>query len=391
MNSHMPVCRGDPEAGVVQAGGTVGNEEMAGRENGGSGMYRLAEDVDGNGRDEGCQWVPPALRTSLERYRWLEIILLSVIVILAKEGFGSGVKKHRQYIPLVTQVLPGGAVVVLGNATAFSYPVRFREGALECPPVTLEFCATSPESALADPCCEFMTTGAKPFQTVSHDDLIWITVGLPLILLVLRHLLLKWYLCSVPASSADPMFSSEDKRALRPLSGLPFGYSATFCLRDVLIGLFFSLALTRATTNSLKMLTSQPRPNNFALRLFASLSPDSSAANHYAESAWKAWPSGHSSMSMASGAFLSLVLLRDLRQFAGALQRQLRACLVILALGPVYLAMFVAGTRVHDYFHTTADAVTGSVLGLLWAVLAFYQVVPAGGLEVRANPPLKYL
>ena len=96
-------------------------------------------------------------------------------------------------------------------------------------------------------------------------------------------------------------------------------------------------------------------------------------------------------MSMTTGVFLSLVLLRDIKQFAGATQRELRTILVLLALGPVFLALYIAGTRVHDYFHSAADAVTGMWLGLVWALVAFYEIVPANGVEVRPNKPLKYL
>ena len=95
-------------------------------------------------------------------------------------------------------------------------------------------------------------------------------------------------------------------------------------------------------------------------------------------------------MSMTTGAFLSLVLLRDIKQFAGATQRELRTILVLLALGPVFLALYIAGTRVHDYYHSAADAVTGMGLGLVWALVSFFEIVAANGVEVRPNKPLKY-
>ena len=95
-------------------------------------------------------------------------------------------------------------------------------------------------------------------------------------------------------------------------------------------------------------------------------------------------------MSMTTGAFLSLVLLRDIKQFAGATQRELRTILVLLALGPVFLALYIAGTRVHDYYHSAADAVTGMGLGLVWALVSFFDIVAANGVEVRPNKPLKY-
>ena len=94
---------------------------------------------------------------------------------------------------------------------------------------------------------------------------------------------------------------------------------------------------------------------------------------------------------MTAGAYLSLVFLRDIKQFAGTTQRELRTILVLLALGPAFLALFIAGTRVHDYFHSAADAVTGMGLGLLWAIVAFVHIIPTNDVDVRPNNPLKCL
>lgn len=38
----------------------------------------------------------------------------------------------------VIQTEPDGSVVVVANATMFSYPLRFEGGALECPPHVLD-------------------------------------------------------------------------------------------------------------------------------------------------------------------------------------------------------------------------------------------------------------
>lgn len=106
----------------------------------------------------------------------------------------------------VTQVLPDGSAVVLANATMYSYPLRFDGGALECPPAVLDqlstrgvgagtpsACMTARERIIppipsyhplhspptrptrprrcrfdATPkCCDFMRTGASPYQTIT--------------------------------------------------------------------------------------------------------------------------------------------------------------------------------------------------------------------------------
>jgi len=377
-------------AAAVAAAGAAGGGRAGGGE---QEMYHLAED-DGNGNgssgeeEEGSHWAPASLRASLEKYRWAEVIVLLVIIGLAYKGFHQGVKKDWMFIPQVTQLLPDGTSIVLGNATAFSYPIKFLGGQLECAPITLQNCGVNPELAAAEPCCAFMKTGAGPYQTVSVQMLAGLCVVLPLLFFLLRHALLRKYIYSSSSSSSS---SSRRKNGSSSFPSSPSSLpsSATHSLRDVLLGFFFSIALTQATTNSLKTFVSHPRPNHFALLLFTSLSPPSFKSVHYARSAWASWPSGHSSISMTTGAFLSLVLLRDIKQFAGATQRELRTILVLLALGPVFLALYIAGTRVHDYYHSAADAVTGMGLGLGWALVAFHEIVPANGVEVRPNKPLK--
>eukprot|EP00624_Nannochloropsis_granulata_P000941 evm.model.NODE_14110_length_7915_cov_21.470879.3 len=375
-------------------------------------MYHLAEvngndDTSGDEKMEGgIHWAPAGLRASLEKYRWAEILVLVVIFSLTYKNFNHKGKRSPMFIPQVTQLLPEGTSVVLGNATAFSYPIKFQGGRLECAPITLQDCGLDAELAAVEPCCAFMETGAGPYQTISSRMLVGLCMVLPLLLLLLRHALMQKHLyfsssssssssasasSNINSNSNSNSSSSSSRKNSLSLFSPSFLPSATQSLRDVLIGFFFSMALTVATTNSLKNYVSHPRPNHFALLLFASLSPSSTKAAHYATSASEAWPSGHCSISMTAGAYLSLIFLRDIKQFAGTTQRELRTILVLLALGPVFLALFIAGTRVHDYFHSAADAVTGTVLGLLWALVAFFHIIPANDLEVRPNKPLKYL
>lgn len=394
---------------IMSDGGVAATGEKGGRRGRGGGgdeqeMYHLAEengngDTSGKEEEGGIHWAPASLRASLETYRWAEILVLVVIVTLTYMGFNHKGRKSQMFIPQVTQLLPEGTSVVLGNATAFSYPIKFQDGLLECVPTILQNCGLDAELAAVEPCCAFMETGAGPHQTISSRMLVGLCMILPLILLLLRHAVMQKCIYSSSSSSSASASASRNSssnscsssREISLFSSPSTFPSATQSLRDVLLGFFFSMALTVATTNSLKNYVSHPRPNHFALLLFASLSSSSAKAAHYAKSAWESWPSGHCSISMTAGAYISLVFLRDIKQFAGTTQRELRTILVLLALGPVFLALFIAGTRVHDYFHSAADAATGMGLGLLWALVAFFQIIPANGVEVRPNKPLKYL
>lgn len=329
--------------------------------------------------EEDRRWGPAGLRESLERYRWGELLVLLVILLLAYKGVGRK-QQHWQYVPAVTQVLPGGATIVLSNNTAFSYPLKFGPGGrLECPPTTLESCGPGGASAADEPCCAFLTTGEGPHQTVPVSMLAGLVIVLPLLLLLLRHALLQKYHLSKQRQQGSTSAS--------PSAGTP---SSTHSLRDVLVGFFFAVAMTQGVTNSIKGFVSHPRPNHYALLIFATLSPSPSKAAHYAASAWESWPSGHCSISMTTCAFLAMVFLKDLKEFAHA-QKELRAVLVFVAIAPVYLALYVACTRVHDYFHSAGDSITGMSIGLLLAMVAFFHVIPANTLPpTRPNKPLKY-
>lgn len=247
-------------------------------------------------------------------------------------------------------------------------------------------------------CCDFIRTGEAPFQTISVPMLGGLCVVLPVLLLLLRHALLRRYAPKAEAS-----------------------------LRDVSLGFLSSLALTQASTNMVKTLTSQPRPNHYALRIYASLAPPGRIADHYDASAWHAFPSGHCSLSMTAALFLTLLFLSDIHRLGG-LQHQCRAVLVAAACLPIFLACYIAASRVFDYFvrasgrrvgpstlfcfvlfcggglvspltrlspcahtcpqHSEGQATCGMLFGGFWAILGFLTVIPNGE---RPHRPLKWL
>jgi membrane-associated phospholipid phosphatase len=320
----------------------------------------------------------PRVRHSLEKYRWAEVAMSLIILLLAYKGFGRS-SHRRQYVPQVTQVLPGGATVVLANNPSFSYPLRFDGGRLECMPSTLEACRTD----LSDPCCGFVKTGEGPYQTISVLMLGMLAFLLPVLLMVLRHALYQRYVKNGGSSSSSSSSSIGNGKG---------NGSALASLRDVLVGFLFNIAMTQGVTNSLKTFVSAPRPNHYALLAYASLTSSASKAKHYENGAWVSWPSGHCSFSMAAGVFVALLFLHDIKTLTPLyrLQREVRAVLVFVAMAPVYLALFIAATRITNYFHSTADAIAGMVIGLICALVSHHHVIPANPVRVRPNKSLTY-
>lgn len=324
------------------------------------------EELGGSGR----------LRQSLEKYRWAEVALSLIIILLAYVGFGR--KSHlRQFVPQVTQVLPGGGTVVLANNPAFSYPLKFDGGRLECMPSALEACRTD----LSDPCCDFVKTGEGPHQTISVPMLAVLAFVLPVLLMVLRHALYQRFV----KNGADAGVGGGNSSSSSNSSGKGNG-NALASLRDVFVGFLFNIAMAQGVTNSLKTFVSCPRPNHYALLAYASLTSSASKAKHYENGAWVSWPSGHCSISMAAGVFMALLFLHDIKTLTPLyrLQREVRAVLVFVALAPVYLALYIAATRINNYFHSTADAITGMAIGFVCALVS-HHVIPANPVRVRPN------
>lgn len=241
-------------------------------------------------------------------------------------------------------------------------------------------------------CCDFIRTGAGPFQTISVPMLALLAVVLP----IMYESPARTHGCwRCPAASSTPPHPHPQRCRTATCHSIllirhallrRFAPKAEASLRDVALGFFFVVAMTQAATNLVKT-TGHPRPNHYALRIYASLAPPGRIAEHYEASAWHAFPSGHCSLSMATAVFLSLLLLSDIRHLGG-LQHQCRAVLVAAACLPIFLACFIAASRVFDYFHSEAEATCGMLFGGFWALVGFLKVIPSGE---RVHRPLKWL
>lgn len=224
----------------------------------------------------------------------------------------------------------------VGDNPQFSYPV-FLEGN-ECTPVLLSQCINGAANTKNYPCCVALSHNATPWAIIPTRTLIILILVVPIAIFLIRHLLLR-----------------ERGRS-----------------REVFMGYAFSGAFTFTTTNIFKLFIAMPRPNHFALLLVAKILN----SDHMALDARKSFPSGHSSLSMATMLYTTLVLAHDIKTRGDRwpLSYQARLLFLTLTCLPTLLALYIAATRVLNYWHATADILSGLCLGALWAVTAHSQV-----------------
>jgi membrane-associated phospholipid phosphatase len=178
-----------------------------------------------------------------------------------------------------------------------------------------------------------------------------------------------------------------------------------------------ALGYTMLTTDVLKKAVGSPRPNFFALCRF-----QAGACTTELENAFASFPSGHSSASFASmvrrprGAVRSRGMLAAshhnstrpqllLCHFLGAfldspvdvLRRSgpgagLDAARHVAGAAPLVLALWVAATRVQDYWHSPVDVLAGAALGCvvahLWLGVCRGTSAASEAQDAAATPPL---
>ncbi|WZN66796.1 type 2 phosphatidic acid phosphatase [Chloropicon roscoffensis] len=150
-------------------------------------------------------------------------------------------------------------------------------------------------------------------------------------------------------------------------------------LHHALLGLFMSLGFTNALTCFLKLMIGRPRPD-FMARCFDGNVPDpvpwirpgypdcTGDPGVIAEGR-RSFPSGHSSMSFSSMWYLSLFLVNFLDTF----DEDGHPWKLFVASLPSCGAVFVAASRVSDYWHHPTDVLAGSILGIIVAYVSYKQ------------------
>lgn len=303
------------------------------------------------------------LSESLSLYRWAEILVFLIVLIISFHGTGRHTM-NKMYMPQVTTI-QGGIVTVIANSTAHSYPLLFKGGVV-CPPSTLQQCFNS---IVLDPaCCNALAKMDKPYETVPNEYLIVICTLIPAVFMLLRWLLFRFLHVQIGEGEDKPN------------------------LRDMLVGYLFGVALTEAFTNSIKNLVGCARPNYYALTLYSNALSSSKLANRYVHKSYQSFPSGHSSLSMNCGLYISLLLLSDIRRrtrMCSVVQR-FRAILIVLALAPVYLSIYVGCTRMIDFYHNPVDVTCGWMIGVFCALLSYWHAIPSNVVKTNTNPHLKY-
>jgi membrane-associated phospholipid phosphatase len=112
--------------------------------------------------------------------------------------------------------------------------------------------------------------------------------------------------------------------------------------------------------------------------------------NYYAHPAGgnAAWPSGHSALSTGLFLFLSLWMAGKTHLFFSSHALYL----LVLCFCPLVLALVISASRIHDYFHSPADVISGMSFGAFVAILSYMTIYhslfsPLSGLPVnRQNP-----
>ena len=130
---------------------------------------------------------------------------------------------------------------------------------------------------------------------------------------------------------------------------------------DAFSGLLETAAFTLLVTGYLKLSCGRPRPNY---------------AEYYLKSphdAVSSFPSGHTSISFCGLTYASAVLWHDIGAPLVKLPRMhiLTFPLLLLFMSPLLLAMWIAVTRVQDYYHNYDDITAGAFIGMASSLMVF--------------------
>ena len=147
-------------------------------------------------------------------------------------------------------------------------------------------------------------------------------------------------------------------------------YGPTGDTRAILCTLFIAVGLSELITDLVKLYCGRFRPNFYNMCGFDSVTKKCLVEDlHRLHDSRKSFPSGHASVSVTSMLVLSFYLAGKV-----GVQRCVPSIKVklyyLLSFTPMLFAIFVAASRVHDFYHHPADIVGGSLIGGICAVMA---------------------
>jgi membrane-associated phospholipid phosphatase len=256
-------------------------------------------------------------------------VLLGVAFVLV--GFVISLFQHEQVIPL--------------HDPAIDYPIRLNGNWYTAETMNTT-CAT--DQKLCDE-----IKAATPWAQVPNWALIVISFSVPLVLFSVHWILQKKGSRWVRGTSKD---------------------------RNPFLGLFVCFSSTYGITAWLKATVGRPRPIFYALREHAMLKAGAGGTPKYGD-AYCSFPSGHSSVSMCCLFFTTLWLLSLLADTLpnNADKRSRRSVLSSTVLTfasflPCLLSLWIASTRVEDYWHNYSDILFGLLIGVPCALISFRTV-----------------
>lgn len=143
-------------------------------------------------------------------------------------------------------------------------------------------------------------------------------------------------------------------------------------LHSVVCALFFTVGLTQFITDFVKIYCGYFRPNFYE---YCQFSNDDMACDSDRNNPRKSFPSGHASSSFSSMTFLALYFAGKIGLHCSCNENMKmilqKRFFTILAFTPMFLAVFIASSRVHDDMHHPADVVGGSLIGIICAILGY--------------------
>eukprot|EP00041_Stephanoeca_diplocostata_P023938 m.597146 g.597146 ORF g.597146 m.597146 type:complete len:301 (-) comp22416_c0_seq4:2633-3535(-) len=147
-------------------------------------------------------------------------------------------------------------------------------------------------------------------------------------------------------------------------------------MHHAVLMLLYSLGMSLVVTDATKHYVGRFRPDFYAIE---SSDEVSQAVKNSAR--WS-YPSGHASMSFAAMVPTTLYVLGKSQVYirGPGCALQLSACLAF-----VFLALFVAVSRIHDYRHHPSDVNAGAAIGTASAFLFYFVYFPP------LSDPLSYL
>ena len=129
---------------------------------------------------------------------------------------------------------------------------------------------------------------------------------------------------------------------------------------EVFVGLFFAVGMENAIEYLIRHKVASPRPNYYALKLWASIDPVGRL--YYLGSSCRSFPSGHAASCGSILGYCALVLIQDASVLSAPSMRLpcrwvvLRVVWLVVWL-LLLTTFFVGATRIKDYWHFSSDVI----------------------------------